>query len=146
MHYDYYHLNAWVTEIYGRKEFTIFAAPREECFYPVPEETWMSGVENAFDPDYEKYPLFREVVTSKVVLEPGDTIFVPNGTWHSARSLDVTLSIAFDQLTEQNMSSFVSDVFTRRKARRPVVGAALAAYLTGLGAALSVKERLLDGK
>lgn len=142
IHYDYYHLNAWITEIYGEKEFTVYSAPNEACFYPVAGDEWKSGIVNPFNPDLAKYPLFRDVTATTVILHPGETLFIPNGTWHSARSLSVTISVAFDQLGARNMKSFVTDVFSRRVKQKPVVASALAAYLTGVGAALTVAESL----
>src|SRR5580698_4642785 len=56
-HTDYYHLSAWITMIFGRKEFWVFATERNEYMYPEPPDNWRSQVTNIFDPDYEKFPL-----------------------------------------------------------------------------------------
>ncbi|MCA9603655.1 MAG: cupin-like domain-containing protein, partial [Myxococcales bacterium] len=128
IHYDYFHLNAWITMLYGEKEFTVYTAPRLECLYPVPGDEWRSGVENAFNPDFTKYPLFKEVVQTKVVLKAGDTLFIPKGTWHSAKSLSVSISVAFDQLGRRNMPAWIRDVVQDRVKRKPLRAAALGAY------------------
>lgn len=142
IHYDYYHLNAWVTQVYGEKEFSVYSAPSEDCFYPVKGDEWRSGVENPFNPDLTKYPLFRDVVVSKIVVGPGETLFIPNGTWHSAKSLTLTMSVAFDQLGAQNMPAFIDDVYSRRVHSSPLKAALLRTYLKGVGAALTAEEKL----
>jgi histone arginine demethylase JMJD6 len=111
-HTDYYHLHAWITMIFGRKEFWVFATDRNENMYPEPPDYWRSSVPNIFEPDYEKYPLMRNVRAIRAELGPGETLFIPAGTWHSARSLSLTMSVAFDQLNAMNMPAFKRDVWT----------------------------------
>jgi histone arginine demethylase JMJD6 len=140
-HTDYYHLNAWITMIFGRKEFWVFAAEKPEHMYPEPPDNWKSGVADIFNPDYEKYPLLRNVTPTKFELGPGETLFIPAGTWHSARSLSLTMSVAFDQLDARNMPAFTRDVLSYRDrplSRRLAYGA----YFAVLGRVANVLERL----
>ena len=125
-HTDYYHLNAWITMIFGRKEFWVFATEKSEYMYPEPPDNWRSRVTNIFEPDYDKFPLFRKVKPTRFELGPGETLFIPAGTWHSARSLNLTMSVAFDQLNAKNMPAFTRDILSystlplsRRIATRP---------------------------
>ena len=73
---------------------------------------------------------------------PGETLFIPNGWWHTARSLDMTISVAFDRLDASNWKRFRNEV--RAKFRTaPAAKRLLAdAYLVLLGGALSLKETL----
>ena len=84
--------------------------------YPRPEDPWMSSIEHYYDPDYEKYPLFRKAQAVSVIVNPGETVFVPKNWWHTARSLEPTISIAQDLLTRYNWDIFERDVlFYKRK-------------------------------
>jgi hypothetical protein len=75
-----------------------------------------------------------------VVLHAGETLFMPSGWWHTARSLTTTISVAFDQLGRDNWHDF------RREARDKlgygrVRAGLLSAYLAALGPVLDVAER-----
>jgi histone arginine demethylase JMJD6 len=111
MHIDYYHLNAWITQLYGEKRFTVFPRGQEDLLYPRPDDPWRSEL-NIFEPDYEKYPKFKDATPIHFVVGPGETLFIPFGTWHSAYSLTPTISVAFDTLNNKNHKEFMKDVWT----------------------------------
>jgi histone arginine demethylase JMJD6 len=111
MHIDYYHLNAWITQLYGEKRFTVFPRGQEDLLYPIPDDPWRSEL-NIFEPDYEKYPKFKDATPIHFVVGPGETLFIPFGTWHSAYSLTPTISVAFDTLNNKNHKEFMEDVWT----------------------------------
>lgn len=146
LHYDVLHLHAWITQLYGRKEFTLFAPGQEHLLYVNPDKPWQSSIENHQDPDYGRYPRFNAAVSRSVVVEAGETLFLPCGWWHTARSLELTVSIAFDQLEPGNWDDFKRDFVTEH---RHAPGAALAlarAWLAMAGPLLSVIERLGGGR
>jgi hypothetical protein len=111
MHIDYYHLNAWITQLYGEKRFTVFPRGQEDLLYPRPDDPWRSEL-NIFEPDYEKYPKYKDATPIHFVVGPGETLFIPFGTWHSAYSLTPTISVAFDTLNNKNHKEFMKDVWT----------------------------------
>ena len=92
LHYDYMGLHAFISQLYGRKEFTVVAPQHTACVYPDPENPWRSSIENHHTPDLARYPLFAQAEKLTFVVDPGDTLFIPNGWWHTARSLEVTIS------------------------------------------------------
>lgn len=111
LHLDYFHLNAWITQLYGEKRFTVFPRGQEHMLYPVPNDPWRSEV-NIFEPDYEKHPLYKDATPISFTVGPGETLFIPFGTWHSAYSLTPTISVAFDTLNDKNYEDFMKDVWT----------------------------------
>jgi hypothetical protein len=111
MHIDYYHLNAWITQLYGEKRFTVFPRGQEDLLYPRPDDPWRSEL-NIFEPDYEKHPKYKDATPIHFVVGPGETLFIPFGTWHSAYSLTPTISVAFDTLNNKNHKEFMKDVWT----------------------------------
>ena len=43
----------------------------------------------------KKYPLFKLAQCTEIILSPGDTLFIPEGTWHYVRSLSPSFSLNF---------------------------------------------------
>ncbi|MGA7966803.1 MAG: cupin-like domain-containing protein, partial [Gammaproteobacteria bacterium] len=121
LHYDVLHLHAWITQLHGRKAFTLFAPDQEHLLYVNPDMPWQSSIENHQQPDYDRYPLFRQAVSRSVVIEPGETLFLPCGWWHTARSLEMTISIAFDQLEASNWPDFKRDFVIEHRHGQPAV-------------------------
>ncbi len=111
LHLDYYHLNAWITQLYGQKQFTVFPRGQEDMLYARTDDPWRSEL-NIFDPDYEKHPKYKDATPIHFVVGPGETLFIPFGTWHTAYSLTPTISVAFDTLNSKNHKEFMKDVWT----------------------------------
>lgn len=141
LHYDYLRMHAWIAQIHGDKEFTLYDAGQEALLYVDPDKPWLSRVEHSEAPDLDRYPLFRNARYRKVVVHAGEALFLPCGTWHTARCLNVGITVAFDQLGADNWTDFVAEArAAERRAARPVRAALLGAYLTLLGPLLGLAE------
>ncbi|MBC7552397.1 MAG: cupin-like domain-containing protein [Taibaiella sp.] len=114
VHIDYFHLNAWINQLYGEKQFIVFPKGQDEFLYPKPNDQWQSEV-NIFNPDYTKHPKFKHATPVKFTVGAGESLFIPFGTWHSAYSLTPTISVAFDQLNSKNYPEFIKDVWSFKK-------------------------------
>ncbi len=151
VHLDYYHLGSWVTMLYGEKRFTIFPRGQDELLYPDPEHSWRSKM-NVFEPDYEKYPKFKDATPYNFTLKPGETIYIPFGIWHTANSLTPSISVAFDQLTIKNAGVFIKDVwmlkkrFSRVRAAANTVYAIFACFACWMGDVAGIKRGFLQGE
>jgi hypothetical protein len=53
-------------------------------------------------PDLDRYPLYGQVTVLDVVVEPGETLFLPLAWWHHVVSLDVGMSFSFTNLDVPN--------------------------------------------
>jgi hypothetical protein len=141
LHYDVMHQHAWITQLHGDKEFTLYTPDQDKFLYVNPDEPWQSLIENHQDADYARYPLFAQARPQKVIVHAGETLFLPCGWWHTARSLNMTISVAFDQLGPDNWRDFRSDVqATRVRRGKPLLGAALDAYLALLSPVFAIGE------
>lgn len=127
LHLDYYHLNAWITQLYGEKRFTVFPRGQEHLLYPKPDDSWKSEL-NIFEPDFEKFPLYCDATPIHFTVGPGETLFIPFGTWHTAYSLTQTISVAFDQLNSKNYKPFMRDVWAFKKRQSTLKAVAMYSY------------------
>ncbi len=141
LHYDVLRLHAWITQLHGDKEFTLYAPGQEHLLYVNPDMPWQSSIRDHHHPDFERYPLFRQARCQKVVVRAGETLFLPCGWWHTARSLGMTISVAFDSLGPDNWSDFIGDVVDeRRRNGKPLKALALGAWLRVIGPLLGLQE------
>ena len=84
-------------QIVGRKRFVLYPPSASPWLYSNPLTSALPNY-SRFDPeepDYDRFPLGREVTPSEVILEPGDSLFLPSRWWHLTRSLDVSASFNF---------------------------------------------------
>ena len=141
LHYDLLRLHAWITQLHGDKEFTLYAPDQESFLYVDPELPWQSSIRDHHHPDYGRYPLFRQARAQRVILHAGETLFLPCGWWHTARSLNMTISVAFDQLGADNWADFVGDIVAeKRREGRGLRALAVGAYLHALHPLLCAVE------
>lgn len=50
--------------------------------------------------DFDRFPAMRDVPVLETVLEPGECLFIPLGWWHWVRSLEVSTSLTFTNLLQ----------------------------------------------
>lgn len=97
------------THIVGRKRWR-FISPLE-----TPRLYNYSGVFSPVDldnVDWKRYPAFAGVKVLEVIVEPGETIFLPLGWWHQVTSLDICLSFSFSNLAFPNTYSYENPSIT----------------------------------
>ena len=146
VHVDYYHLSAWINQLYGNKQFTVWPRGQDAMLYPEPNDVWKSSIPDIENVDLEKYPLYKQATPITFVVGPGETLFIPFGVWHTAKSLEPTISVAFDLLNDQNFPLFLKDVwaFKKRDSTLKAVAAtsyaALGGTLCRLGDAMGVQR------
>ena len=83
--------NIFFAQIHGRKQF-LLAAPREARILECARGYYADVDPEA--PDLDRYPWWNDVTLHRVVLAPGEVLFLPVGWWHHVRSLDVSISLS----------------------------------------------------
>jgi hypothetical protein len=114
VHLDFFHTNAWVTQLYGNKNFIVFPRGQDELLYPNEDNPYISRVD-IFNPDYEKFPKYRDATPIVVTVEQGESIFIPWGIWHSSEPLEPSISVIFDQMNRDNYKYWLKDVWDEKK-------------------------------
>jgi len=91
------------TQVVGRKRWRFVSPLQTPLLYN------RTGVYSPVDldaPDYARYPLLRDARVLDVVLEPGDTLFLPLGWWHQVSSLDLSMSFSYTNLAADIPNEF----------------------------------------
>lgn len=78
----------------GRRRFTLFPPDQLANLYIGPLDVTIAGCATTLvdvnDPDYDRFPRFREAMAHAMVaeLEPGDALVLPSMWWHNVDSLE----------------------------------------------------------
>jgi len=131
LHFDSYHTHAFLTQIYGIKEYTAFSEDQTPLIYVDPHQYNASQIPDIENPDLDKFPLFAQAVPMRFQLHPGEILFIPGGLWHTAKMLTPSISISVNRANASNWSTLTHDMCTHAPLHiKPLA----AAYLTGLRA------------
>ncbi len=142
LHYDYMCLHAFITQVYGQKEFTVIPPSQTEYVYPNSENPWVSMIDDQINPDLKKFPLWAKATPVKFIVGPGETLFIPCGWWHTAHSVTPTISVASDCLNDSNWKNFIGEVDIMMSRQKPLKAKVAKTYLKVVGAILSMTEAL----
>ncbi|RYY38570.1 MAG: transcriptional regulator [Chitinophagaceae bacterium] len=93
MHFDIDLSNILHTQFAGRKRVLLFPFSEQHKLYRKPFEVLsLADFSNYYSDgskvDYEQFPALREARGYEVILEHGDTLFMPAGYWHHMEYLD----------------------------------------------------------
>lgn len=112
MHKDAYDVHAWLIQLYGEKEVIVFPREQESLLYPKGEGILESRSPiNILNPDYEKYPKFKEATPIRATLKAGEVMYIPNGVWHTTISHGQNISTIIDQVNNSNYKAWRRDVY-----------------------------------
>ena len=97
LHHDL--MNIFMAQVSGRKQVRLIPSTEMDLVYN--EEGVYSPVDGR-NPDYVKFPKFREISAMEFVLEPGEVLFVPVGWWHDVRALEASITVSFTNFIYKN--------------------------------------------
>jgi histone arginine demethylase JMJD6 len=131
LHYDGAASHAFLMQISGRKQFTLYSPDQEPLLYPSKNKQNISMINSIVKPDLERFPLFAKAVPTIFVLEPGETVFIPSRWWHTTYLLTPCITISINVVNESNWKAVVAYGATRTG--NGLVGVAARLYLTAGG-------------
>lgn len=91
--------NNLFVQVYGRKRFILIPSTQvKDCY----NNDFVYSDVDIFNIDYEKFPDLKRVTIIDVVLNPGETLLIPNGWLHAVQALDTSISITFTNFNAEN--------------------------------------------
>ena len=139
LHYDNLHTHAFLMQLHGEKEYVVLAPDQTAFVYPRGgDEANKSRIADLENPDFEKFPLFREARATRFRLRAGETLFVPAGWWHTARIMTTSITVSINGVNAPNWRTFVRDYCDGIAENSRVKAALLLPYLIGLGDVLDI--------
>jgi histone arginine demethylase JMJD6 len=106
VHFDTAMTHAWLSQVCGRKQFWIVPPSQSAFLYPEEKSQNYSPVQDLRCPDLERFPLLAKAQIATCVLEPGDTLFIPAGWWHTAECLTISITVAGNFVNDSNFRDF----------------------------------------
>lgn len=93
MHFDIDLSHIIHTQFAGRKRVLLFEHGEKGKLYRKPFEVlsladFSNYAEDNGNPDYDKFPALKYAQGYEIILEPGDTLFMPAGYWHHMEYID----------------------------------------------------------
>jgi LPS sulfotransferase NodH len=95
--------NMLFAQVLGRKRYRLIPATQWQYVYN--NGSVFSDVD-CENPDLDRHPKFSNATAIDVVVEPGETLFMPVGWWHHVRALDVSMTISFTNFVFPNFFSW----------------------------------------
>jgi hypothetical protein len=130
LHYDAWHTQAFLMQLYGDKEYVAFAPDQSRFMYPRDgQEVNKSQINDAVNPDLEAFPLFGQAQGVRFQLHPAETLFVPAGWWHTARILSPSVTVSINEVDRTNATAFRRDYCASMARRLPLRALAVRAAL-----------------
>ncbi|OWF55130.1 lysine-specific demethylase 8-like isoform X2 [Mizuhopecten yessoensis] len=85
----------FLAQVVGRKYIRLYSEVMTPYLYP--HDGFMDNTSqvDAVNPDYAKFPRFKNATYRECVLEEGEMLFIPQKCWHYVRSLSVSFSVSF---------------------------------------------------
>ena len=103
-------MNVMMAHVYGRKRWRLMAPDSTPLIY---NDVGVFSRVDLENPDYDKYPMFKDINIIEEVLSPGEIIFVPVGWWHQVKALDISISLSFTNFVFPNDYAFKNPQINR---------------------------------
>ena len=142
LHVDYWGMDGFLSQLYGAKEIILLAPDQTEFVYPDEDAGLTSQIESLDNPDYDRFPLFRQAQVIRFLLQPGETLYLPNGWWHTTYMPEVSITAITATWHRHNWGQFMKQYRIRAKTHGLAKLAALAG-LKALGLVLGARDALL---
>lgn len=145
LHVDYYGMDGFITQLYGSKEFLVFAPSDGPYLHVKADNPLISAIDNFDEPDYERFPLLKKATPIRFTIEPGETFYQPNGWWHTTAMKEVSITVITQTWNVDNWPVLIDEYkrSAQRDGKLPLKGRICAEYLRTVGCMLYTRDRLL---
>lgn len=92
-------MNMLVAQVQGHQKIRLIPATEMDLVYN--DQDGHSPIDVA-NPDYAKYPKFRDATVIEVDLFPGEVLFIPVGWWHDVQALTKSITVSFTNFVFPN--------------------------------------------
>ncbi|MEM7279003.1 MAG: cupin-like domain-containing protein, partial [Pseudomonadota bacterium] len=86
--------------------FVVIDPSYGDKLYPSEHYSQVSGIENIWKPDFDRFPALKDVRGMHARLYPGDIVFVPSGWWHATRLPGLSIGTTCNSITRANWSRY----------------------------------------
>lgn len=100
LHFDSLRSHNLFFQIYGAKQFTIL--PANQAAY-CGRRGWRWFDVDPEQPDYVRFPQYRQATPAVITVGAGDMLYMPPGTLHHVRSLSPSISFNIDWHTNRSV-------------------------------------------
>jgi hypothetical protein len=111
MHFDIDMSHILHTQFVGRKRVLLFPFQEQHKLYRKPYEVLSMADFSQYykdgNPDYDKFPALKYARGYEVILEHGDTLFMPAGYWHHMEYLDSGFAMSLRAVQRNNIPGLV---------------------------------------
>lgn len=97
LHYDIDMGCVLHTAIRGRRRVRLFGREQSQALYQHPFT--VRSYDNLDEPDYGAFPALARAQGYQVLLEPGQTLFMPSGYWHEFHYVDAGMGLSLRTLS-----------------------------------------------
>ncbi|OFD69124.1 cupin-like domain-containing protein [Bacillus mycoides] len=94
LHIDFCMTSAWNAVIVGQKKWAFFSPDQAPYLY--------DGEVDVFNPDFEKFPLFKKAQPIIVTQKAGEVMYTPSGWWHQVVNEESGISITENYINSTN--------------------------------------------
>jgi hypothetical protein len=98
MHYDIDLANILHVHLYGIKKCLIFPPSQTKYLYKVPNSLKTNDGIDFSKPNFEEFPALAFARGYTTVLQPGETLYMPEGYWHYMHYIKSGFSVSFRSL------------------------------------------------
>ena len=137
LHFDGFHMNTFITQIEGDKEFILYTPDQTPYMYPEKVDSNHSLVNDVHNPDLKRFPLFANAKPVKVTVGAGDTVFLPAGWWHTTRLLSLSIAVSTNNVCRYRFGAFAKD-FATTAGNSPLKKMIFKNYINGVGMAMNI--------
>lgn len=135
LHFDTLFTHNLFFQIKGEKVFYLVSPEdRAKCYM----KSWRWASVDLENPDYEKYPLLKDVEVSKVTVRAGDMLYLPAGTLHQVRGLSSSISFNIDWHTRRSVTTGLFSGFKGAPSANVYYN-----FMVALGLYLGVPSRMI---